>query len=179
MSNSNKGNYQNTMVQSTSRYHTTPKRTLHWDDEIIHQGEISFTKDPLDFFRFLNEFDSVMIADNALTEGKWKLLYAILKRYSDVASINYCIYENQHGLLFDSTIHSVDTPESSMLSKIPQRSVNEPSDVLARLQTEREQIEIKIKALATKHKEVLARIDEETARIRGVGDLHQLISASA
>jgi len=148
----NNGNYEHGMVQTT-RVHTTPKRVLHWDDEVIQQEENCDIRDYELFLKFINDFDSLSLAESTLTEGKWGLFYAIIRRFAESLSINYCVYENPAGLQFDVTTHGVVFKEASLV-KVGETK----AELLERLQLEKSQIDLKIVNLQKKREEVSDRI---------------------
>ena len=153
----NAGNYEKIMV-GTTRYHTTPKRVLHYDDIEIFDKFTCKVTDYATFLAWLDDFDSEQAAQLGVTDGKWKLLFAIVRGFADCAGINFCIYENRNGLLFDVTQHSVSvagTPDASIIDHTKESD----EQVLFRLRTERDQITLKIKHLVEKRKEVQARIN--------------------
>ena len=148
----NNGNYEHTMVQTT-RVHTTPKRVLHWDDEAVADEKNCDVTDYRMFLKFINDFESLSIAENSLSEGKWKLLYAIMRRFAETLGVNYCVYENPAGLLFDVTNQSIEFKEASLV-----RERETDSDQLQRLKEERLQLELKIESLQKKRIQINERI---------------------
>jgi len=148
----NNGNYEHLMMETT-RVHTTPKRILHWDDDAVKENTDIGIRDYDQFLRFLNDFDSLSLAEGAMTEGKWKYLYAIIRGFANAKSLNYCIYENSAGIQFDVTCRAMEYKEA-VVSKEPESA----GDQLQRLKEERVQIDLKIDNLQRKREQVSDRI---------------------
>jgi len=164
----NKGNYEHDMKESTTvRSHTTPKRVLRYADVLgISQDKCS-VDDFRGFLSFIDSLDSVSEAESCMTMGKWKRLFATLCSLRDNTNVNYCIYENVNGILFDITTHTVEYKEAEYkeAEALMGRESNEGK--LHRLKLERGQIELKINHLLEKKKEVNDRIAELVQLIAG------------
>jgi hypothetical protein len=152
----NNGNYEKIM-ETTTRLHSTPKRILHWEDDCIQTGECK-VKDFRTFLRFLDDFDSLGLAESSLSEGRWKLLFAICRGFAESTGINYCIYENPHGMQFDVTCRMIEFKEAQTLHR--EIYVETDAEKLERLKEERIQVKLKIQNLQTKEKEITARMRE-------------------
>jgi hypothetical protein len=156
----NKGNFHHQMEHTTNtRVHTTPKRILHHDDPILDDKTKCAVVDYFAFLDWINAFESLSLVENSITEGKWKLLFAIVRGFADSSGVNYCIYENCNGLLFDVTTHSIEYNESQMANITVVTSESLPNK-LQRLVLERSQIDLKIKSLQDKRIGVNDRIRE-------------------
>jgi hypothetical protein len=111
----NGGNYEKIMKQTTTtRYHTTPKRILSWDDPVISTDVVGDLRgDGMLFLKFLNQFEAP--ATVRLSDGQWKFMYALVRLFADKLSINYCIYKNTHDVCFDVTSREVFDVNSQTL----------------------------------------------------------------
>jgi hypothetical protein len=115
-----------------------------------------FKEEHNSLIKSIDEFYTVSSALSSMTEERWKLLFSILKTLANHYDINYCIYENPYGLLFDISSQSVASKDLPALHDgiIPEIYLRQ----LQRLINERDQIENEITNLQEKHIEVCKRI---------------------
>ena len=163
----NNGNYEHNMVMTT-RVHTTPKRVLHWNDEELEDEKNCSVKDYKLFLKFVNDFESISMAVCSMTDGKWKFLYAILRNFADALEINYCVYENPTGMLFDITSHSIEYKEAAVV-----RERETEAEQMQRLKLELAQIDMKIDHLRNKRKELSERLMRLVQMF--VGDSYEVV----
>ena len=161
----NNGNYEHAMIQTT-RVHTSAKMVLKWDDSRLDASIPGLDEEHFSFLRFLNDFDSLSDAVSAMSEGRWKYLFCIVRgKVTAATGVNFCIYENPHGLWFDVTLHSVEFKEVEQVHK--DVKVETEAEQLQRLKDERVQIDLKIKNLQEKRVDVCDRIHELLEKIMG------------
>lgn len=159
----NNGNCEKMMIETT-RLHTTPKRVLHYDDDVVADGKSCNAKDYEQFLKFLDNFDSLVLAEGAMTEGRWKYLFAIVRNFADNLNVNYCIYENPAGLLFDVTTHSIELKETMAVRDTAKET---DADRLIRLRAEREQVILKIEHLQNRKADIEEKCIELVKLIMG------------
>ena len=167
----NNRNYEHNMM-ITTRVHTTPKRVLHWNDDEAEDEKNCGVKDYKPFLKFLNDFDSISMAEAALTEGKWKFLFAIMRSFAEALSVNYCIYENPSGILFDVTSHGIEYKEAQAV-----RERETEAEQLQRLKAELAQIDMKIDHLRNKREEVNDRLVNILRKF--IGDSYEVTAKEA
>ena len=155
----NNGNYENLMIKTTT-ISNSPKKILKWDDTILDGNleDYGLDKDSVfPFLHYLNDVNTLSDALSSLSVGKWKFLFAILRKLSGKDNSNYCFYENPEGLLFDITTHSVEYKEATILRG---NKVETEAEQLQKLKEERIMLECKIKDLQEKHTLVCERLKE-------------------
>jgi len=166
----NNGNHIHNIV-STTRTHTTPKKILSHDSQMLYlilnpQDGPSALKDVKDiegmrsFFRYIDDFESATQANAYMTNGKWKLLFSFIRKLATHHNVNYCVYQNPYGILFDVTLHDASFEESLLLQSQGQPAKETDVEKLQRYKDERDQIEIKIKHLQAKKAETQEKITE-------------------
>jgi hypothetical protein len=133
------------------------KRTLKYGSiEIKSAGRLFFKEDHYSLLKFIDEFYSVSSAVSSMTEERWKLLFSILKTLACHYDINYCVYENPYGLLFDIGSQTIENKDFPALRDgfMTEARLGQ----LQRLKNERDHIENEISNLQEKHIEVCKRI---------------------
>jgi hypothetical protein len=151
------------------RYHTHKKK------EILRFADLDLKNYGMDkeFSEFMEYIDDIDQSDpDALTLGRWKKLYAVLRILSDKANMNYCIYENKHSIFFDVTsncLGSKDEISEEADDEAQRQDVKESSlDKLKRYKYEVSQIDLKIAHLQKRREEYEVRIAPLKAEIEAV-----------
>jgi len=124
---------------------------------------------------FLNAVDNLCIASSAInymTKDRWKFLSSILSTLSSHYDINYGVYENPFGLLFDASAQSIESKDFPALHDgiFPETEAGE----LKRLKGERDQIESNAFCLQERHIEICRRI-KELSRLEPAHSLSVLV----
>jgi len=143
------------------RFHTRKKEILKFAD--LDLKSYGLNKEFGEFMVYIDEIDRP--DPDALTVGQWKKLFAVLRTLSDKASINYCIYENKHGVFLDVTSNCIGSEaeisedEDDTNSTLTVRNKESPVEKLKRYKYELEQIDLKIAHLQERRKEYIEKIE--------------------
>jgi hypothetical protein len=144
------------------RYHTHKKEILRFAD--LDLKNYGMNKEFADFMTYVDEIDKP--DPEALSLGQWKKLFAFLRKLSDKASLNYCIYQNKFDVFFDVTSNCVGSEdeiseenEEPSIGNSPQGTRESSLDKLKRYKYERDQIDLKIVHLQARRKEYDDKIE--------------------
>jgi hypothetical protein len=144
------------------RYHTHKKEILRFAD--LDLKNYGMDKEFADFMVYVDEIDKP--DPDALSLGQWKKLFAFLRKLSDKASMNYCIYQNKFDVFFDVTSNCVGSEyeiseenEGSTIGNSPQGVRESSLDKLRRYKYERDQINLKIAHFQARRKEYDDKIE--------------------
>jgi hypothetical protein len=145
------------------RYHTHKKEILRFADLDLK----SYGMDQ-EFDNFISYVDDIDQPDpDALSLGQWKKLFALLRKLSDKANINYCIYQNKFNIFFDVTSNCIGTEDEISEEDDDQTSAGSsfrntkesPIDKLKRYKYELDQIDLKIAHLQERRKEYVEKME--------------------
>jgi peptidoglycan hydrolase CwlO-like protein len=84
----------------------------------------------------IDSIDIIRAASCLVSKDHWNALSSILKTISDRYDINFCVYENRHGLLFDVTNENIYANSDSELLRLEfeqEQIENEIADLQAKL----------------------------------------------
>jgi vacuolar-type H+-ATPase subunit I/STV1 len=147
----------------TKRYHTHKKEILRFAD--LDLKDYGMDKEFADFMAYVDDINQPDL--DALSLGQWKKLFALLRKLSDKASMNYCIYQNKFDIFFDVTSNCIGTKDDISEENDEEtpaggslRNVKEsPIDKLKRYKYELDQIDLKITHLQERRKEYVDKIE--------------------
>jgi hypothetical protein len=144
------------------RYHTLKKEILRFSN--LDLKNYGMEKDFADFMAYVDGIEKPDL--NAMTLGRWKKLYAFLRKLSDKTNTNYCIYENKFKIFFDVTSNCLGTEDEiseendGPFVDISRQGSKESSiDKLKRYKYEVDQIDLKIAHLQERRKEYLEKME--------------------
>jgi len=124
--------------------------------ELQSAGRLFFKEGQHSFLEYINNMHAVTDAAHSMACGRWELLSSILGSLSSHYDINFSVYENPFGLLFDIGFQSVESKDFPALHDGigPESEAGE----LQLLKNERDQIENEIALLQERHIEICRRI---------------------
>jgi len=90
------------------------KKILKWDSaELESAGHLFFNEEQYSFLCFTNSLDAVSDAVLFMTAGRWKILSSVLRILSGHYDINFYVYENPCGLLFDTSVQFIENKDDT------------------------------------------------------------------
>lgn len=128
-----------------------------------------------DFEDFSRYLDRIGVNDmGAMSAGKWKKLFAMMRSLSEAEGRNYCVYRNSRGVCFDVTRNFMGMEEDidAVEPEYALSARGSPLSRLARYKREVEWIDLKIARLRERRMECIkGKIDplreELAAAMRG------------
>jgi hypothetical protein len=144
------------------RYHTHKKELLRFADLDLKNYRMG--EEFADFMAYVDGIDKP--DPDAMSLGQWKKLYAFLRKLSDKANANYCIYQNKFDVFFDVTSNCLGTEDEiseetdePTIGNSRQGSKESSIDKLKRYKYEVDQIDLKIAHLQEGRKEYIEKIE--------------------
>jgi hypothetical protein len=156
---SNNGNFEN---ENKKNGFAGIKKVVRWNDKEIVATNPPLKKADRDFLDFLNTIEHLTVAENNLTGGQWNYLFAIMAELRKNHNINYYIYENPHGLLFDTSNHTMECIEG-----VRHKEKENELDKLKRLKQERARIKLNIRDMEKELQEIDREIEKLAVKILG------------
>lgn len=149
-------------MEIPKRYHTCRKEILRFAD--LDLKNLGMAKEFADFMAYVDSIEKPDL--DAMTTGRWKKLFAVLRILADKTNINYCIYENKYNVFFDVTSNCLGSKEEiseegdeAGLGNSIQGVKESPTGKLRRYKYEIDQIDLKIAHLQERRKEYVEKME--------------------
>jgi hypothetical protein len=94
------------------------KLILKWDSIELKSARNLLKEKYYMFLNLIDNLDTVSATCAYISDNSWNILLRILKIFSSHYDLNFCIYENPCGLLFDATAqHACRSNDSEFLRR--------------------------------------------------------------